>query len=161
MGPTLAGFISFIQSVMLIPTVALPLNAPVIAAAFNVAMATANPNLAVCGSPASLQINGVNPALQPTPYAYAVYNLAADRLINFAPDQEGSNYFAELRKKCNINSFVGGVIQAAGDEGTNQAMVVPEAMRYFTMRDLQTLKTPYGQTYMQFAQSAGFPFAVA
>ena len=39
--------------------------------------------------------------------------------------------------------------------------LVPDAMTHFTMRDLQTLKTPWGRTYMEFAQSFGYPFAMA
>ena len=139
MGPTLAGFQSFIVNVMDIAPLYLPPGSSVIPAAFNVAMAIVNPNIAACGSLASLLVNGVDPANQPTPYAYAVYNLAGDRLINFAPDQPAQTYFKDLRKTLNIYGFVGGVISAAGDEATNQSMVVPDAMTHFTMRDLQTL----------------------
>jgi len=70
--PTLAGFILFIQQVMGVTSNYLPTTEPVIATAFNVAMSIVNPALACIDS---------------SIYALAVYNLAADNLLNYAPDQ--------------------------------------------------------------------------
>ena len=70
----------------------------------------------------------------------------------FAP---GDCFFSDLRKKMNIDGFVSGVISSSGDEGTNQSMVVQEAAKQFTLKDLQNLKTPWGRTYLGLAQSFG------
>ncbi len=70
--PTIAGFIVFIQQVMGITANYLPTTAPVITSSFNVAMAIVNPVLA---------------DIDQSVYALAVYNLAADTLLNYAQDQ--------------------------------------------------------------------------
>lgn len=72
MEPTIAGFITFIQQVMGITSNYLPTTAPVITAAFNVAMSIVDPLLC---------------QIDPSIYQLAVYNLAGDNLIRFAPDQ--------------------------------------------------------------------------
>lgn len=100
----------------------------------------------------------VNPAINQASailYTRAVYNLGGSTLINIAPDQAGQTYFADLRNKLNINGFVSGVIQSAGDESTNQSMVVQEAAKNFTLANLQNLKDPYGRAYLAIAQTYG------
>lgn len=146
MQPTLAGFLTFIRDVMGIDTTVLPDNAPVIAIAYNMAVALANPafNCIPC-----------DPST-PSIYALMVYNLAGDNLVNFAQDQTGQTFFADLRKSLNLNGFVGGVISSSADESTSEAMVVPDAVKGFTMANLQSLKTPWGRQYMSFAQSYGY-----
>lgn len=138
--PTLAGFQDFITNVMQIGAGVLPPSSPIIATSFDLAVEVVNLSL----------------ARLPTVYVQAVYNFAADFLVNFAPDQTGSVYFAELRTKLGINSFVGGVIQSTSDEGTSESMVVPKAAELFTMMNLQQLKTPWGRYYMSLAQSYGY-----
>lgn len=147
MNPTLAGFIAFIRGVMGITVQQLPDNSPAIPVAYNVATAIVNR--------AFQAIAGADPA-QPSIYALMVYNLAGDNLVNYAPDQDGQTFFADLRKSLNIAGFVGGIIQSSGDEGTSEAMVVPEAFKLFTMANLQQLKTPWGRQYLSFAQSYGY-----
>ena len=103
-------------------------------------------------------------------YAFAVYNLAADRLINFAEDQpndpivpntvspanpNGLQYWAWLRSKYDVLDFFPGVIQSTSDEGTSASYVVPEQFNTFSVADLQNLKTPFGRTYLGIAQSIG------
>lgn len=146
MGPTLAGFMAFVANVMAIPTAALPTSSPIIPIAYQIALEIVNQALACV--PAS------SPST-PSLYALAVYNLAGDRLINYAPDQAGQTYFADLRKTLNISGFVGGVISSTADQGTSESLVVPDAMKGLTFADLQTLKTPYGRTYLGIAQSYG------
>ena len=90
-----------------------------------------------------------------SPYAMAVYNLAGDRLVNFAQDQVGQTFFQTMRTNLGLNSFVGGVISATADNGTSQSMVVPEAMETLTFSDLSTLKTPWGRQYLGMAQDYG------
>ncbi len=156
--PTLAGFISFIRNVMAIGTGVLPDDSPVIPMALSVALAIVNPALNCVGYAPG--VPGTNPV---SIYTLAVYNLAGDNVINYAQDvgspppvyQDGLPYFEYLRKKFNTNAFVSGVIQSAGDESTNESMVIQEAAKNFTMANLQQLKTPWGRQYLAFAQSYG------
>jgi hypothetical protein len=91
----------------------------------------------------------------PDVYVLAVYNLAADRLINYALDISGQTYFQDLRKDYRIATVSVGVASSANDQGTSVGILNPRAMETFTMLDLQTLKTPYGRAYMGLAQSYG------
>ncbi len=138
--PTLAGYVTFIATVMGITTTVLPSDSPVIPMSFNVAVALVN-----------TQLQQANCEL----YTLAVYNLAGDRLLNFAQDQVGQTFFADQRQQFGLNNFTAGVISSTGDEGTNESMVTPEVMNNLSFLDLQTLKTPYGRTYLGLAQSVG------
>jgi hypothetical protein len=149
--PTLAGFQFFIANIMQIGANDLPPNSAVVAWALSFAIQIVNPALrgvSTCGPP----IPGLPPV---SVYVTAVYNLAGDLVVNFAQDQPGRKFFERLRKKLNINGFVSGVIQSASDESTSQSMVVQEAAKQFTLKDLQNLKTPWGRTYLGLAQSFG------
>lgn len=156
MKPTLSGYLWFIRNVMVIGTDVLPDDSIWIPGSYNVGY------------------NRVNKAIrrfpnhdhsQPSPYALAVYNLSGDRLINFAQDLpdaasvDGSNpalpYFAYMRSKLKLNTWVGGTVQASSDESTSVTLVVPKAMENFTVADLQTSKTPWGLNYMAIAQEYG------
>jgi len=88
-------------------------------------------------------------------YNLAVYNYAADRLINFAQDQNGQTWFEKTRKECQLNSQTVGVIASSFDQGTGQSILNPEQMRMFTVTNLQMLKTRPGQAYLGIAQSVG------
>ena len=123
-----------------ITTTVLPSDSPVIPMSFNVAVALVN-----------TQLRQANCEL----YTLAVYNLAGDRLLNFAQDQVGQTFFADQRQQFGLNNFTAGVISSTGDEGTNESMVTPEVMNNLSFLDLQTLKTPYGRTYLGLAQSVG------
>ena len=148
-GPTLAGYQSFIQNVMGISTTVLPTSNPAIPFSFDVALAIVNRTL----SCVSLM------------YTIAVYNLAGDWLINVAQDQPdapnvpGSKppapFFANMRQVLKIDSFIAGVVQSSGDEGTNQSLLVQDAAKDFTLDDLQRLKTPWGRQYLAIAQKYG------
>ena len=88
-------------------------------------------------------------------YGLAVYNLATDRLLNFAQDQPGQTYFQDLRAKYKLLDLAVGVVQSASDQGTSGAYVNLETMKNFTLMDLATLKTPFGRRYMEIAMSFG------
>jgi hypothetical protein len=160
MGPTVAGFLTFVRTVMGIAAGVLPDSSPAIQAAYDYAIVVVNASLA--GVP--------SPATSPSIYAQAVYNLAGDALVNAALDVPGgptvpgssppAPYFQALRQSFNIHGFVGGVISSTGDEGTNESMVVPDAIKLFTMMNLQQLKTPWGRQYMAIAQSYGNLFGM-
>jgi hypothetical protein len=151
--PTLAGFMTFIRQVMGITTQQLPDDAYSIPLAFNAALTVVNVAL--------VSVDNPNPAL-PNLYAMAVYNLAADRLLNWALDSDaapvyknGEKFFAYTREKLDIFGFTPGVIQSTNDLTTGGSFVVPEFFKELTMRDLSNLKTPYGREYLAIAQDYG------
>ena len=148
--PTFAGFESFVYAPgpMMIDPLALPTNSPVLGWAFTVAMLLANPDLALIASPSSLPVST-------DLYSLAVYNLAGDNLVNFAPDQTGRTYFQELRASYGIGNFNAGVLTFASDNGTSRGYQPIEAMRSLILPELQNLKTPWGRAYLGFAQMAG------
>lgn len=153
--PTLAGFLAFVRNAMVISASILPDDSLWISIAFANALAIVNPQLRIVAIPA---IDAAGAALNGggyTVYSWAVYNLAADNLINYAQDQRGRRYFKKLRKELNILGFVSGVVQASADDTTSVSMVVQEAAKNFTLGNLQNLKTPYGRQYLSLAQSYG------
>jgi hypothetical protein len=100
-------------------------------------------------------VNLVLALASPLYYTLAVYNLAADRLFNFAPDVPGQSFFVDTRDKLRLLEVSVGVTTAASDQGTAGTLLNPEQMKLLTLQDLQTLKTPYGRTYMGIAQKYG------
>jgi hypothetical protein len=88
-------------------------------------------------------------------YTLAVYNLAADRLFNYAPDVSGQTFFAEQRKLMKLTVPKLGVPASVNDQGTAVGILNPEQLRTLTLFDLQTLKTPWGREYMGIAQNYG------
>lgn len=147
--PTLTGFTTFVRNEMGIPTSVLPDGSVWIQWAFNQAVSLVNHQIRVV----------------PLQYLLAVYNLAADTLVNIAQDEEGAPpvvgskpalpFFAFTRRKLNLNSFVTGVISSTSDEGTSESMVVPDWVKNMTLADLQLVKTPWGQKYLGIAQAVG------
>ena len=84
--PTFAGFLVFVRTTMGVSSIVLPDADPCLQEAYD------------------LSIETVNRAIQlaaPNMYRNAVYNLGGDILINTAPDQTGSTFFADLRAKWN------------------------------------------------------------
>lgn len=144
MNTTLADFITFLRNIVQIPASVLPDNSPFITTAYQLAV-----ELVYC----PLQSVGSGFI-----YTQAVYNLGTDILVNIAQDQTGQtppDFWAQIRNKYGINTFVAGVIQSSNDESTGQAMVVPEAFKELTIANLQNLKTPWGRAYLGFVQSWG------
>jgi hypothetical protein len=124
--PTLAGFQDFISNVMGINPLYLPSNSTSIGWAYSIALMIVNPALAVVATPS-------NSPVQTSLYVQAVYNLAGDNLINYAQDQPGRTYFADLRKAYGINAFAAGVVTSASDSGTSDSLAVPEALQALTL----------------------------
>lgn len=157
MAVNLADYQSFITNQMQIPVAALPLTAPVILMSLAIAEEIVNPALQSVGAACGSTLGYTGPSI----YELAVYNLAADNLINFAPDQPGQTFFADLRTAWKITSFVPGVIQASADVSTSESLLVPDFMKNLTMADLQYMKTPYGRQYLAFAQRYGTMWGVS
>ena len=133
-------YTTFLYGSVGIPTVALPNDDGIIADTLTIAQDVVNPLLA---------------SMSGTLYVLAVYNLAADRLLNYAADQANQTYFRDMRKELRLNDFSAGVPAAVSDNGTSVGLVNPEWMKAMTLQDLHTLKTPYGRRYMEIAQSWG------
>ena len=112
----------------------------VVATSLNIALATVNQ-----------AINQVSPQI----YTLAVYNLAADRLLNFAPDQPNQTYFEQLRTQYHLLDSKVGTVSSGSDQGTSGSLLNPDQMRTFTLQHLQLLKTPFGRTYLEYAQAYG------
>jgi hypothetical protein len=113
---------------------------------------------AIAADTFSVAVDIVNDALSQAPgtlYALAVYNLGADRLLNYAVDAPGQTYFQDLRVSMKLMAVSVGVASSSNDQGTSVGILNPDALRDLTMMDLQTLKTPYGRAYMGFAQQYG------
>jgi len=153
------GYYGFIRYSMGIPVVALPDNSDVISASFFASLDIVNIFLAM--APQNAQSLNF-----PSPYAYAVYNFAGDRLVNFAMDDPDNPYiypnsspptpyFQWLRQQFKIDSFVSGVVTYAADVTTSASYMTPNWMKDMSMMDLSTLKTPWGRTYMAIAQQYG------
>lgn len=88
-------------------------------------------------------------------YDFAVYNLATDRLVNWAPDIANQTYFSDLRRDMKLEAPSLGVKTSGSDQGTSSSLLNPEFMRQLTLADLQTLRTPWGREYIGIAQSFG------
>lgn len=146
--PTLAGYTEFIRNSMQIDDTILPDDSYWIPFSFELSIAIVNRWFACFAPPV---------------YVVAVYNLAADYLINYATDVPGGTtygdppllYFANARRTYNTLGFVSGVINSASDEGTSESMTVSEATSNFTLADIQNLKTPWGRQYLMLAQQFG------
>jgi hypothetical protein len=136
--PSMAGFQDFLMNVVGVPSNDMPQQFW-IQGAFNFALDQVN---------LALSIDGLA-------YTFAVYNLGASILVNYAMDQPGQTFFIDLRKSLNIAGFVPGVILSGADVSTSESLVVPEFFKWLTMQDLQTLKDPWGRTYIGIAQQYG------
>ena len=135
-----ASYVWFIRNVMGIDTIVLPDDSPIIAYTLEIAVTTVNQVLA---------------CVVPPLYEQALNNLAGDFLINWAQDQTGQTFFADLRKAYSINNFAAGVVQSTSDEGTSVGLLVPEWAKNLTIANLGNLKTPFGRTYLGIAQAYG------
>jgi hypothetical protein len=144
--PTLEGYIDWVRNIMGVDEAHIADDDPYLEMSYDVALEIVNRYL-FWASP------GI--------YTIAVYNLGGDFLCNIAQDDTSTppgtypTYWADLRNSLNLNSFVPGLVNAANDEDTSAATMVPLGMQNLTVADLQTLKTPWGRTYMGIAQSVG------
>lgn len=94
----------------------------------------------------------------PSIYAVAVYNLASDILVRGAQDQptgDPPTYWSDLRSSLGIGSFTPGFLNAAADQGTSQAMIVPETLLQMTLGNLLLMQTPWGRAYLGIISSWG------
>lgn len=144
--PNVTDYTTFLYEVVGIPAVNLPSDAPIIATSLQIA--TDIVSKAILFASADM-------------YVLAVYNLAADRLINYAPDVTGQTYFRDLRVKLKLLSLSVGVPSAASDQGTSVGLLNPESLKGLTLANLQNLKTPCGRQYLEIAQAFGSIWGVS
>jgi len=83
------------------------------------------------------------------------YALPGNPGANTTPGTYLAPFFQVLRKSWNINTIVTGVVESTNDNGTGMSLAVPEQLKSLTLSDLQRLKTPFGRTYMEIAQTYG------
>jgi hypothetical protein len=156
-GPPATGYFQFVRDYMGVPAGALPDDSWWIPASYNLSLDVVNIILSIVPQVGSLDY--------PSQYALAVYNFAADRLVTLTPDVDPpffypgvkppTPYFQYLREKFKVDSFVPGVVTFSSDVTTSVSFSVPDWFKNMTMGDLQTLKTPWGRTYMAIAQQYG------
>jgi hypothetical protein len=105
----------------------------------------------------TIAINLVNCQLQVdfNIYVLCVYNLAADRLVNFGMDVRGQTFFKDLRTELNILSQSSGIVSSTFDNGSGMSYLNPDFMKNLTLMDIQSLKSPWGRAYIGYAQSVG------
>jgi hypothetical protein len=138
--PNQTDYTAFLYDVVGIPELNLPDTAAIIPTSLTVAM--------------DIVSDGIKFA-SPDLYVLAVYNLAADRLLNFAPDLPGQTWFRDLRKDLKLLSPNFGVPSSGGDQGTAVSLLNPEALKNLTLANLAYLKTPCGRHYLEIAQAYG------
>jgi hypothetical protein len=143
--PDLDEYTTWVYSVMGVPPAVLPSDSIYIELSYDLALEMVN-----------RYINWVAPGV----YTIAVYNLAADYLVNIAQDDPNlpppdNTYWSDLRSSMSLNSFVPGLVNNASDQGTSAGLQLIGSMKDLTLGDLQTLKTPWGRVYMGIAQSVG------
>lgn len=160
--PTLAGFTAFFYASTAIPDASsppdagavIPSNSPFFGYAFDVATSIVNLKLNAVGGPI---------------YMLAVYNLATDNLINWAPpsnpiiyypgvtDEQDNKveYMTYVRQQFGVNQFTPGVINSSSDESTSASYEMLEQYKGYTLANLQNLKTAFGRAYLAFAADVG------
>ena len=146
-GPTLAGFTAWLyEAVPGLTTAVLP---------------TASPSIGYAYAVAADIVGSWMGNVSVTAWNLMTYNLGADNLINFAPDQTGQVFFATLRENygianpAGVKAFAPGVVASTSDAGTSTSLLNPDFMKEFTLANLQNLKTPYGRIYLGYAQRMG------
>jgi len=143
--PNQADYTTFLYDVVGIPAANLPNTAPIIASSLQIAQDIV-----------SLRLLTASPDL----YTLAVYNLAADRLLNYAPDVPGQTWFRDQRKSLRLLELSVGVPTSVSDQGTSVGVLNPEALKNLTLANLQYLKTPCGRAYLEIAQAYGSVWGV-
>jgi len=160
--PTEAGYLLWLRGVMGVPVAWLPDTDVWIGWTFNMAVSLVNPVFVTVPGPI---------------YLVMVYNLAGHLLATLAADPVpypgsppapyitvdgvGYGFFQYLRKTNNILGFTTGTVSASSDEGTSVSLVVPKAMESLTLSQMQLLTTPWGRTYLGYAQSWSGPWGLA
>lgn len=138
--PNTTDFYTFLQTIVQVPTAALPSSSPYLSWALSFA---------------EEQTLLVLYAIGQDYYCFAVYLLATSFLINWCPDQSGQTFFADLRKTWNLTGFVGGTVQSSADQATSESLLAPDFLKGLTLANLQQLKDPFGRQWLAMQQDLG------
>lgn len=144
--PNITDYTAFLYDVVGIPAANLPGTAPIIATSLQIAQDIVS--FAILRASADL-------------YTLAVYNLAADRLLNYAPDVPDQTWFRDTRKRMRLLELSVGVPTSVSDGGTSVGILNPEALKNLTLANLQNLKTPVGRAYLEIAQAYGTVWGIS
>src|SRR4051812_31048615 len=128
-GPNIPGFADFVTAMMAPPNPPFdPATSPYVPFAFDSAIQMVNTNLQCVPMNGNFNTNW-------SIYSLAVYNLAADYLIQFAQDgatdpiyKDGLKYWQWMRKQFGVYNFTPGVVTSSGDQGTAATIAVSEQM---------------------------------
>ncbi len=85
-------------------------------------------------------------------YVGATYNLGLHNLIKLSQDEVGQTFFTDQRVAYKLLQFVTGAISSSGDQSTNQAFAVSDALKNLSLSGIDLLKTPWGREYLEYAQ---------
>lgn len=140
--PNIVDFLCFLTYSVQIPSAALPATSPF-------------PQFAL-----SMAIDKVlrGPSCIPGPvYTMAVYNCATHLLLGMTPDQQGQTYFANARSNEGFSLLLpsAGIVDATSDVSTSAAFTAPNWAAGMTIEQLGFYRTPWGRTYLGYAQSYG------
>lgn len=144
--PNTTDLYTFLQTIVQVPTAALPSNSPYLAWALSYAEEKTLLVLYAIGQDY---------------YCFAVYLLATSFLINWCPDQPGQTFFQGLRATWNLTGFVGGTIQSSADESTSESLLAPDFLKGLTLGQLQALKDPYGRQWLSMQQDLGAVWGIS
>jgi hypothetical protein len=157
MQATQAGFLNFIRNYMGINSTILPDDSIYIGGSYNFSGMTVNSLLAAVPNP--------DPVNYTDFLGLAIYNYGGHVLVSTAQDLPnaptipGTNpalpYFANLRKKFNLEGFTAGIVTSASDNGTSTGLAVPDWYKDLSFQDLELIKTPWGRAYLAMAQAYG------
>jgi hypothetical protein len=138
--PNVTDLYTFLQTIVQVPSGALPSNSPYLSWALSYAEEKTLLVLYAIGQDY---------------YCFAVYLLATSFLINWCPDQPGQQFFTTLRSQWDLTGFVGGTVQSSADESTSESLLAPDFLKGLTIDQLQALKDPYGRQWLGMQQSLG------
>ncbi|CAD6037140.1 hypothetical protein [Escherichia coli] len=129
--PTPDGFLRFVRGVMGVP---------------DTAIADDSPTLECCYQTA-LELIPKNVGLEYLPIIYTntVYSAGGSLLLRYAIDTPPSTYFADQRKKLNLNNPVYGLVNSAADQGTSGSMTISDALSNLSLADLMLMQDPWGR----------------
>lgn len=96
-----------------------------------------------------------NSDMPPPTYVLACYNAGFHYLLKVAQDQSGQTFFTNARKQYNLLAFVAGAVISSSDQGTSQTLSGSKGLEDLPLSAMDLLKTPWGQAYLQYAQSYG------
>lgn len=129
--PTFDGYVRFVRGVMGVPDTAIADDDTALKCCYDSAL--------------DLIPTGMGMQCIPIIFTNTVYNAGGSLLLRFATDTPPSTYFADQRKKLNLNNPIYGLVNSATDQGTSGSMSISDALSNLSLADLMMLQDPYGR----------------